>query len=69
MYTKFNVQFTKAQKKALQELAKELETTQSGVLKQAISLLTVAVRERKMGHQISVSRDDRVLREIIGISV
>ena len=52
---------------ALDELAEELETTKADVLKRALSLFTVAVRENKNGNQISVSNDDRILKEIVGI--
>lgn len=69
MRTKFSIEFTARQKRALAKLAVDLETNEAGVLKQAFSLLTIAVREIKKGHQIVVSRDGRVVRTITGITV
>ena len=67
MSNRLNVQFTEKQKQALEELAEELDTTKVGVLKTALSLLRVALRERKIGNQISVVKDDKVVKEIVGI--
>ncbi len=67
MSNRFNVQFTEKQKQSLDELAKELDTTKVGVLKTALSLLSVALREKKSGNQISVVKDNRVIKEIVGI--
>lgn len=67
MSNRLNVQFSEKQKQALDELAKELDTTKAGVLKTALSLLRVALREKKNGNQISVVKDDKVVKEIVGI--
>lgn len=65
--TRLNVQFSERQRKALDELADELDTTKAGVLKAALSLLEVALRERKAGNRIGIVKGDRVLKEIVGI--
>jgi hypothetical protein len=65
--SRLNVKFNDRQQKALDEMAQELGTTKAGVLKTALSLLEVALRERKTGNQISVTKDDKVLKEIIGL--
>lgn len=65
--TRMNVQFSGRQRKALEELAAELDTTKAGVLKAALSLLEVALRERKAGNSIGVVKGGRVLKEIVGI--
>lgn len=67
MASRLNVQFTEKQKQALEELAEELDTTKVGVLKTALSLLRVALREKKNGNQISVVKDEKVVKEIVGI--
>ena len=67
MSNRLNVQFTEKQKQALDELAEELDTTKVGVLKTALSLLRVALREKKIGNQISVVKDNKVVKEIVGI--
>lgn len=67
MATKLNVQFTDRQRKMLDEMAEELGTTKAGVLKTALSLLQVAVREKKDGNQLGVVRDNKVVKEIVGI--
>ena len=67
MGNRLNIQFTEKQKQALDELAEELGTTKVGVLKTALSLLRVALRERKMGNQISIVKDDKVIKEIVGL--
>jgi hypothetical protein len=67
MSNKLNVQFNERQKRALDEMAEELGTTKAGVLKTALSLLEVAIRERKDGNQIGVIKDNQVVKEIVGI--
>lgn len=67
MTTKLNVQFNDRQRKLLDEMADDLGTTKAGVLKTALSLLEVAVREKKVGNQIGVVRDNKVVKEIVGI--
>jgi hypothetical protein len=67
MATKLNVQFTDRQRKMLDEMAEDLGTTKAGVLKTALSLLQVAVREKKDGNQLGVVRDNKVVKEIVGI--
>lgn len=66
MKSRLNVQFSDSQRNALDELASELGTTKAGVLKTALSLLDVALSERKNGNRIGVVRDDRVIKEIVG---
>ena len=61
------VQFNNRQRKALDEMADKLHTTKGGVFKTALSLLEVAIRELKAGNQIGVVKDEKVLKEIVGI--
>lgn len=65
--SRLNVKFNERQQKALDEMADELGTTKAGVLKTALSLLEVVIRERREGNQISVTKDNEILKEIIGI--
>lgn len=65
--TRLNVQFNDRQKKSLKEMAKELGTSQAGVLKTALSLLKVALREREQDNDIAVVKDGKVVKEIVGI--
>lgn len=65
--SRMNVQFTERQKKSLEEMADELGTSQAGVLKTALSLLKVALREREQNNQIAVVREGKVVKEIVGI--
>ncbi len=67
MPEKLNVQFNERQTKALEEMAAELGTTKAGVLKAALALLELALRERREGNALGVVRGDRVVKEIIGI--
>ncbi len=67
MSTKLNVQFTERQRRLLDDMAEDLGTTKAGVLKTALSLLEVAVREKKEGNRIGVVRDNKVVKEIVGI--
>ena len=65
--SRMNVQFNERQKRSLEEMAAELGTSQAGVLKTALSLLKVALREREQHNQIAVVRDGKVVKEIVGI--
>ena len=67
MSTRLNIQFNDKQKKSLEEMATELGTTQAGVLKTALSLLKVAIREREQDNDIAVVKDGKVVKEIVGI--
>jgi len=64
---RLNVQFTETQNRALCEMADELGTSKSGVLKTALSLLRVALRERRSGNRIGIVRENTVVKEIVGI--
>ena len=67
MNGRLNIQFNEKQKKALEKLANDLGTTKAGVIKTGLSLLEVALREKKLGNQLGVVRDNKVVKEIIGI--
>ncbi len=67
MANKLNVQFNDRQSKSLEDMAAEMGTTKAGVLKTALALLEVAIRERKDGNSLGVVKGDKVVKEIIGI--
>ncbi|MFZ2146053.1 MAG: hypothetical protein WAV28_02440 [Sedimentisphaerales bacterium] len=67
MNRRLNIQFNDKQKKALDKLATDMGTTKAGVIKTGLSLLEVALREKKLGNQLGVVRDNKVVKEIIGI--
>jgi len=64
---KLNVQFSERQRNALEEIAEELETTKAGVLKTALALLEIALRERKVGNHVGIVKDHVEVKEIVGI--
>ena len=64
---RMNIQFNQKQKRSLEKMAKELGTSQAGVLKTALSLLNVAIRERENDNHIGVIKDGKVVKEIVGI--
>jgi hypothetical protein len=64
---KLNVQFSDRQAKTLEQMAEEMDTTKAGVLKTALALLEVAIRERREGNALGVVRGDKVVKEIIGL--
>lgn len=63
---RLNAAFTDRQHAALERMAKELETTKAGVLKTALALLELALREKRQGNQLAVTRDNVILKEITG---
>jgi len=67
MTTKLNVQFNDRQTKTLETMAEEMGTSKAGVLKTALALLEVAIREKKEGNALGVVKGDKVVKEIIGI--
>ena len=67
MSSKLNVQFSDRQNKTLEDMAQEMGTTKAGVLKTALALLEVAIRERKEGKALGIVKGDKVVKEIIGI--
>jgi hypothetical protein len=64
---RYNVKFTPAQNEALERMAIELDTTKADVLRKALSLLQVAVRETKAGNHLCVANDGAIVKEIVGI--
>ena len=67
MANKLNVQFNTRQNKSLEDMADELGTTKAGVLKTALALLEVALREKRDGNSLGVIKGEKVVKEIIGI--
>lgn len=67
MNTRLNVQFSERQRQSLDEMAEELNTTKAGVLKTALSLLKVAIREREQENNLAIVKDGHVVKEIVGI--
>jgi hypothetical protein len=67
MRTKLNVQFSECQNMALEEIGKHYGNSKGAVLKIALSLLQVVVREQKAGNTIAFVRDGKVVKEITGI--
>ena len=59
-----NIYFNEQQKNSLEEMASKLGTTQAVVLRKSLSLLKLALRERKQHNQIAVVRDGKVVKEI-----
>jgi hypothetical protein len=64
---KLNVQFNDRQTRSLEEMAAEMGTTKAGVLKTALALLEVTIRERKAGNSLGFIKGDKVVKEVIGI--
>jgi hypothetical protein len=65
--SKLNIQFNEKQGQALEEMAEELGTTKANVLKTALSLLQLAIREKKSGNGLGVIKEDKVVKEIVGL--
>ena len=68
MGNKLNVQFNDRQSKSLEEMADEMGTTKAGVLKTALALLEVAIRERKEGNSLDSSKGTRWSKKSSGSS-
>jgi len=67
MASKLNVQFNDRQNKRLEDMAEELGSTKAGVLKTALVLLEIALREKREGYSLGVIKGEKVIKEIIGI--
>jgi hypothetical protein len=67
MGSKLNVQFNDRQSESIAEMAEEMGTTKAGVIKTALALLEVAVRESKQGNSLGIVKGDKVVKEIVGI--
>ena len=61
------IEITKKQDKALQKMADQLGTTKAKVLQKGMVLLQVALRENKDGNKIGITRDNKIIKEIVGI--
>ncbi len=58
---------SESQAKDLEEMASHLGTTKQGVVRVAIMLLKVAIREHGQGNTIAVASGNKVVKEIVGI--
>ena len=67
MGNKLNMQFNDRQAKTLENMAEVLGTTKAGVLKTALALLEVAIREKKEGNSLGIIKGEKVIKEIVGI--
>lgn len=65
--SRLNIQFNERQKKTLNELSEEMGTTKTGVLKTALSLLELAMREKDQGNSLGVVKGDKVVKEIVSL--
>jgi len=61
------VTLTTQQKDSLKVMGYDLHTDLSGVIQQSLGLLERCVNERKKGNNISITKDGKVLKEIVGI--
>jgi predicted transcriptional regulator len=51
----------------LDELAQDTETSKSDILRKSITLLELAVREKKRGNHLGVfTNDEKIVKEIVG---
>lgn len=62
---RYQIKFNIKQHEALNRMADELDTTKADVIRKAMGLLSVAVREIKAGNQICVAKDGAILKEIV----
>ncbi len=64
---KLNIQFSEKQSKALDHIAEDLGKTKSEVIRLALSLLTLAIRERRDGNTLAVVNGRSIVKGIVGI--
>jgi len=65
--SKLNIAFTERQMQSLVRMQDSLDTTKAGVIRKALSLLEVVVRENHAGNTICVTRDGEIVKEIVGL--
>lgn len=66
--TKLNVELTDRQVESLESMALAMDTSKGGVIKKAMSLLKVVIKEKKEGNHIAVvNEDSKIIKEIVGI--
>jgi len=64
---KLNIQFNARQNQVLEEISDDLSMTKAGVLKAALALYEIVLREKRQGNALGIIRNDKVIKEIIGI--
>ncbi len=65
--TRMNLPLNTRQKNALENLSEQLGTSKVDVIKRALSLLTIALKEQDRGNKIAVVSGQKVVKEIVGI--
>lgn len=61
------IKMTKKQNKALKRMARELGTDVPGVLQTGFALLAIAIREQKAGNKLAIAKNNKIVKEIIGV--
>lgn len=64
---KMNVMFNDRQTALLGRMADEMGTTRAGVLKTALAILDIVIRERRDGNEPAIIRGDAIVRRIEGL--
>lgn len=66
--SRVNVQFTKRQNETLEEMAEAMGISKAGVLKKALSLLNVGMKERALDNDLAViDSHGTVVKQIVGL--
>lgn len=60
------IKITKKQDRSLQKMADNMKITKARVLQKGLALLQVVLEESKNENKISVTKDDKIIKEIVG---
>mgnify|MGYP001590634998 CR=1 FL=1 len=65
---KLTLEFSGKTEKILQDLASEVGTTKVDIIRRALALYEYAVEETKQGRRISVTKDDKIIKDVVNIT-
>ena len=65
--TRLTLELSDVLNKKLETIASEEGLTKTDILRKAIAFFDVAHQAAKEGKQISVTRDEKILKEIVGV--
>lgn len=64
---RLNVRFTDRQRQSIEGMAAELDCSMTEVIRRAMALMRTAIAEEKAGNQICVTKDGKIVKQIVGI--
>lgn len=62
-----NLKLDDRQRASLEQMALTLDTSMTGVIRKSLALMSLVIDERAKGNEIAITKDDKIIKAIVGI--